>query len=234
MNKIILSVAFLFVFSFSAFAQNAGFSPTVETLMPNQVGFNLIYNSDGNGNRTENAIGGGYLATYSTKAGKFKFTLFNTGSVEESSVTPVGGRQFTEELEIRVPLDLQVPFSGENSTVYLHAGSRVLWQSGGAALPGKVTVVPGFGVGFKVPSAIGNTFTSYTYVPRINDANNLQEHRVAFEVYRTLTNNPNYSFFTRTTASTGRFNPLPAALNFVASPTDYYGVKIAVGVSRRY
>lgn len=234
MNKFILSVAFLFIFSASAFAQGSGFSPTVETLMSNQIGFTLIYNSDGNGGRTENAIGGGYLATYSTKAGKLNFTIFNVGSIEESSVTPVGGRQFTEELEIRVPLDLQVPFSGENSTVYLHAGSRVLWQSGGPQLNGKVTVVPGFGVGFKVPSAIGNTFTSYTYVPSINDANSLQEHRVAFEVYRPLTNNPNYSFFTRTTASTGRFNPLPTALNFVSNPTDYYGIKIGVGISRKY
>lgn len=234
MKNFIFAVAFVFSFSVTGFAQSAGFSPTAESLMANQVGFNLIYNSDGNGGRTENAIGGGYLATYSAKAGKLNFTLFNVGSIEESSVTPVGGRQFTEEFEVRVPLDLNVPFSGDNSTVYLHGGSQFRWQSGGSQFASKFTASPGFGVGFKVPSPMGATYTSYTFVPRINDANSLQEHRVAFEVYKPFGNNENYSFFTRTTASTGRFNPLPTAINFNSDPVSYYNVKIAVGVSRRY
>ena len=228
-------MAAVFVLGAQTFAQSTNLVNTTGQLMANQVGFNMIYNSDGNGGRTENAIGGGYLATYSSKVANLKFTLFNVGSLEESSVTPVGGRQFTEEVEVRVPLDLKVPFGGDESTVYLHAGSRFLWQSGGTALRGKFTASPGFGVGFKISSAIGDTYTSYTYVPRINDANSMQEHRVGFEVFRELTNNPKYSFFTRTTASTGRFNPLPVAVNLnPGGPTDYYNVKIAVGISRRY
>lgn len=229
--KIIFSFVLATMFFASAYAQST-LALKSEQLMPNKVGVFMTYNSDGNGNRDENSIGGGYIATYNAKFGKVPFTIFNVGAVQESSATPVGGRQFSQELEARFPLDLQLPFGGDTSTVYVHAGSRFLWQNGGDSLRSKFTVVPGFGAGFKVNLPFGTTYTSYTYVPRVNTANSLQEHRVGVEIYRTLADNPKFGFYTRTTAGTGRFNVLPVAINF--SSNQYYNVIISVGMTRNY
>lgn len=232
-KNIIVTLVAVACFSVGALAQQLA-PVNAERLMPSQVGAFLLYTGDGNGGRTENSIGGGYVGIYSSKIGKVNFSLANFGSVEESSVTPVGGRQFTQDTELRIPLDLRLPFGGESSNVYLHGGARLIWQDGGGAGMGKFTASPGFGVGFKVPSAIGDSLTSYTYVPRINDANSLQEHRVSYELYRPLADNPNYSFFSRVTASTGRFDPIPTPLNFGGAGTPYYNVRIAIGITRKY
>lgn len=217
----------------SLFAQEL--SPVTKRLMDNQVGAFMLYNSDGNGGRTENAIGGGYVAIYSPKIGKVNITLANFGSIEESSATPVGGRQLTQVTSLRVPLDLKLPFGGESSDVYLVGDARLLWQSG-VDNRSKFVATPGFGVGFKVPSAIGDSYTSYIYVPSVNTSNNnIQEHRVTYELFRALVGNPQYRFFSRVSASTGRFDPRPAPINFTgAAGTSYYNVTIAVGVTRLY
>lgn len=239
MFKNIFSIIFVSLIFCSPVFSQTPLAPVSEQLMANQIGAFLLYNSDGKGveninNTADNSIGGGYVAIYSTKAGRLNFTLANFGSVEESSVTPVGGRQFTQDTELRIPLDLTFPFGMESSKVYLHGGARFLWQNGGAENPSKFTASPGFGVGFKIPSAIGDSYTGYTYVPRINDSNSLQEHRVYYELYRTLADNPKYRFFSRVTASTGRFDPVPMAINFTSGPMPYYNVRLAIGITRQY
>lgn len=228
-------ITLLAILSLGTVALAQGIAPTAEKLIANQVGFFALYNSDGNGNRTENAIGGGYVAVYSPNIGKVSVTFTNFGSIEESSVTPVGGRQLTSDTSVLVPLDLKLPFGGESSNVYLVGNTRLLWQSGDGTNGSKFIASPGFGVGFKIPSAIGDSYTEYIYVPSINAANsNMQEHRVAYSLYRPLNDNPKYRFFSRVTASTGRFDPIPVPLNFTGAGTPYYNVKIAVGITRTY
>lgn len=236
MRNILFVVILSVVASLSVLAQDPPRPDTSEALMKNALGGYLLYNTT-DGERTNNAVGGGVLFIYSTKTPDFfpaftkriNFTLVNDFSGANNSLEPVGGAEYKNTTEIRFPLDLVVPFLGENSQVFVSGSGTVRWQSGG--IDSKTQGSLGAGVGFKLKEALGGSmFTHYIYVPKFNDANSIREHRFSIEYYRDMKNNPKYQFFTGTRGGLGSFDPYPT------DPTklNFYQVKFFIGVSRLY
>lgn len=233
MKTFFLSLIILIVMSMPSFAQDPPIPEarpdTSANLMRNMIGGFILYSTN-DGASVTNAVGAGSLTTWNSKFKNINYTIVNNFHIASDSLEPTGGNEFVNNLTLRVPLDLVVPFMGVDNQVFVAGSIRARYQTGSTVV-GRTSVAAGAGIGFKLANALGgDVITEYIYVPRWNDSNSEKEHRFSLEYYRSLQDNPKYVFFTGTEGTFGSFDPY----KFDPTKQNFYNVKLKVGFAKLY